>query len=215
MEKKLYEISGKEAGNVSLNDEIFGSEVKHHLIYEKIKNELANQRLGTASTKTRGNVQGGGRKPFKQKGTGRARQGSIRAPQWVGGGVAFGPLPRDYSYQLPKKVRRLAMLTTLKFKIQQDGVVKFVKDFTVDSAKTKDAFKIITALTENKLERTVLVFSKDDEKLKKSLRNIPWLSFMSVNRLEAHELFYAKHIIIMESAVKAFEQNYAEYAKNN
>lgn len=215
MEKKLYEISGKEAGKINLNDSIFGMEVKNHLIYEKIKNELANKRLGTASTKTRGEVRGGGRKPFKQKGTGRARQGSIRSPQWVGGGVAFGPLPRDYSYQLPKKMRRLAMLTTLAFKMKEEGVVKIVKDFTVDSAKTKDAFKIIKAITGGKEERTVLIFSKDDANLKRSLRNIPWLSFMAASRLAAHELFYAKHVIVMESAVNALEQHYSDYATTN
>jgi large subunit ribosomal protein L4 len=215
MEKVLYEISGKESGKINVSDSIFGMEVKNHLIYDKIKNELANRRVGTASTKTRGEVRGGGRKPWRQKGTGRARQGSIRAPHWVGGGVTFGPQPRDYSYSLPKKMRRLALMTTLSHQFQRENTVKIVKDFTIENGKTKDAFQVITALTQGKQERTLLIFAKEDEMLKRALRNIPWVRYMSADRLASHEIFYAKHVLIMEGAVKRIEEKYADVAKNN
>jgi len=215
MEKIIYEVSGKEAGKISLNDALFGMEIRNHLIYDKIKNELANKRQGTASTKTKGEVRGGGRKPFKQKGTGRARQGSIRNPQWVGGGVAFGPRPRDYSYQLPKKMRRLALMTTLAFKFQEEGVVKMVRDFAVESGKTKDAYQIVKNLTGGKAERTLVIFLSEEETLKRALRNIPWVKYMSAKRLAAHELYYAKHVIVMESAAKFIEENYSQTFQSN
>lgn len=215
MERVVYDINAKEVGKIDLSDNLFGVEVKNHLIYDKIKNELANRRVGTASTKTRGEVRGGGRKPWKQKGTGRARQGSIRSPQWIGGGVVFGPRPRDYSYSLPKKMRRLALVNTLAFKAQEDGVLKVVKDFSVESGKTKDAYQIIKALTGGKTERTLVIFSEENELLKRSLKNIPWVKYMSAKRLAAHEMFYAKHVIIMESAVQYIEKTYTASAKNN
>lgn len=215
MERIIYEVSGQEAGKVSLNDALFGMEIRTHLIYDKIKNELANKRQGSASTKTRAEVRGGGRKPYKQKGTDRARHGSIRSPLWVGGGVAFGPRVRDYSYQLPKKMRRLALLTTLVFKFQEEGVVKVVKDFVVESGKTKDAYQIVKNLTGGKAERTLVIFFNEEETLKRALRNIPWVKYMSAQRLAAHELYYAKHVIIMESAVKFVEENYTLPVQSN
>lgn len=215
MEKAVLDIAGKEAGKLTLSDELFAIEGKKHLIYDKVKNELANRRVGTASTKTRGEVSGGGKKPWRQKGTGRARQGSIRAPQWVGGGVAFGPRPKDYSYSLPKKMRQLALMATLSFKFLEEGVVNVVKDFTVESGKTKDAYKIIKALNGGKEERTLLIFAEEDAVLKRSMKNIPWLKYMSAKRLAAHELFYSKHVIIMESAVKHIEEAYAGIKKTS
>lgn len=214
MEKVLYDINGKEAGKVKLNEKLFGMEIRAHLIHEKIKNELANRRVGTACTKTRGEVSGGGIKPFRQKGTGRARQGSSRSPVQVGGGTVFGPKPRDYSYSLPKKLKKLAMATTVAYKFQEDEVVKIVKDFNVDSGKTKDAFQILKALNLGVEERTLVIYNDDQEMLKRSLRNIPWVKFMSAKRLAAHELFYAKHVHVMESALKYIDENYQDVVKN-
>ena len=215
MEKAIYDISGKEQGKKNLPDNIFGLEVKDFLIYDKIKNELANQRLGCASTKTRAEVRGGGRKPWRQKGTGRARQGSIRSPQWVGGGVAFGPRPKDYSYQLPKKVKRLALLNTLNFKLSEENTVKIVKDFMIESGKTKEANAIIKSINGGLEERTLVIFLEDDEKLKRALRNIPWVKYMSAKRLAAHEMFYAKHVIIFEKAIDFMQEYFAAFSKNN
>ncbi len=213
MEKTIYDVAGAEAGKIKLNDKLFGMEIRQGLIYDKIKNELANKRVGTASTKTRAEVRGGGKKPWRQKGTGRARHGSNRSPIWIGGGVVFGPKPRDYSYKLPVKFRRLAIATVLAYKFQEENVVKVVKSFTVDSAKTKDAYKIAKQLTEGKEERSLLIFLEDDANLKRAFKNIPWMKYMSAKRLAAHELYYAKHVFVMDSAVKYIEENYSNVVK--
>ncbi|OHD09016.1 MAG: 50S ribosomal protein L4 [Spirochaetes bacterium GWB1_36_13] len=215
MEKKLYDAVGNEAGNLTVSGSLFTQEVKKFLIYEKIKNELANQRLGTACTKTKGEVRGGGKKPWKQKGTGRARSGSTRSPIWVGGGIVFGPRPRDYGYQLNKKMKKLALVHTLAYKLQDSECVKIVKDFTIESAKTKDAYALIKKVNQNKEERTLVIFNNEDANLKRALRNIPWVKYMSADRLAAHEMFYAKHIIIMEGALKKIEEKYGAFAQSN
>ncbi len=207
MDKKLYSVQGKELKTVSLADDVFAHEISEGSIYNAIKNELANLRVGTASTKTRTEVNGAKTKPWRQKGTGRARAGRRQSPVWVGGGIAFGPKPRDYSYVLPKKVKRLAMKSILSLKAATDGF-KVIENFTVATGKTKDLVKILTALVPNE-EKTVLILKDDDALLKRAARNIPWVSFLTYNRLRAHDLFYTKNLVIMEEAALNLGSFYA------
>jgi large subunit ribosomal protein L4 len=207
MNKKLYSVQGKELKTVTLADDVFAHEVSEGSIYNAIKNELANLRVGTASTKTRTEVNGAKTKPWRQKGTGRARAGRRQSPVWVGGGIAFGPKPRDYSYVLPKKVKRLAMKSILSLKAATDGF-KVIENFTVATGKTKDLVKILTALVPNE-EKTVLILKDDDAQLKRAARNIPWVSFLTYNRLRAHDLFYTKNLVIMEEAAQNLGSFYA------
>jgi len=205
MEAKVLSIQGEEVRTVSLSDAVFNREISEGSIYHAIRNELANMRVGTAATKTRGLVNFSGRKPWRQKGTGRARSGTRRSPVWVGGGTIFGPQPRDYSYRLPKKIKRAALESILSQKAQ-DGTLTVVEDFTVDSGKTRDMVALLGKLTEAK--RVVLVMKDDDGMVKRAARNIPWLRFLSYQRLRAHDLYYARHIIVMESAATALGDFY-------
>jgi large subunit ribosomal protein L4 len=176
-------------------------------IYHAIRNELANLRVGTACTKTRSEVNGSTRKPWRQKGTGRARAGRRKSPVWVGGGIIFGPRPRDYSYKLPKKVKRLAMVSILSLKNKEDKL-KIVQDFTVESGKTKDLLSILNGLVSP--EKTVIVLKDDDPMIKRAGSNIPWVSFLSYNRLRAHDLFYGKNILMLESAASQLNEFYGK-----
>ncbi len=200
MDKKVYSVQGKEVKTVTLSDDVFAHEVSEGSIYNAIKNELANLRVGTASTKTRTEVNGAKTKPWRQKGTGRARAGRRQSPVWVGCGIAFGPKPRDYSYVLPKKVKRLAMKSILSLKAATEGF-KVVENFTVATGKTKDLVKILSTLVPTE-EKTVLILKDDDAQLKRAARNIPWVSFLTYNRLRAHDLFYTKNLVIMEEAAQ-------------
>jgi len=196
MELMVYKIDGNVSSKLSLNFDDF--KVKKYLIHDKIKTELANIRTGNAATKTRGEVSGGGRKPWRQKGTGRARQGSIRSPLWVGGGVVFGPQPRDYDLDMPKKQKKIANYHTLIFKLKE-GVVKIVEDLP-KTGKTKDMYNFVTKVLGGKTERSVVLFLEDNMLVKRSIRNIPWLDYMSVKRLASHPLFYAKNVIMTKDA---------------
>ncbi len=198
MKSKVFSIEGKEVKDIELNDYVFNCDVSEGSIYYAIKNENANKRVGAACTKTRGEVRGTTAKPYKQKGTGRARAGRRRSPVWVGGGVVFGPRPRDYSYSIPKKVKKLAVRSILTSKLK-DGRLKIVEDFSVDTGKTKDLLSILSNFCIG--ERTVLVLKDDDVFLKRAARNIPWLTFLSYNRMNAHDLFYAKNILLLETSV--------------
>ncbi len=206
MNRTVYSIEGKELRDVELAEEVFGLPINEDVIWYAINNELANKRLGTASTKGRSEVKGSTAKPYRQKDTGRARRGSNKSPLLVGGGVTFGPKPRDFSYTMPKKAKRLAIKTILSLKAQND-TLKVIEDFSVESGKTKDLVGILTKLGEN--ERTVLVLKDDDGMVKQAARNIPWLTFLSYNRLRAHDLFYGRRVIVMESAVKQLNDFYA------
>jgi len=199
MEKKVYSVDGKELRTINLDDNVFGLPVNEDVIYYAINNELANLRVGTACTKTRAEVHGSNAKPYKQKGTGRARRGDKKSPILVGGGVTFGPKPRDYSYAMPKKAKRLAMKTILSLKAQDERLT-IIEDFTVESGKTKDLAKILDVLAKG--ERTVIVLKDDDAKIRQAGRNIPTLSFLSYNRLRAHDLFYGRKVLMLESAAK-------------
>ena len=197
MEAKVFSVKGEEIKTIDLNDAVFNCEVSEGTIYYAINNELANMRVGTASTKTRAEVHGSGAKPWAQKGTGRARAGHKRSPLWVHGGVIFGPKPRDYSYKMPKAMKQNAMKSVLSLKNKNNNL-KVVEDFTVESGKTKDIVSILNNLV--KKERTVLILKDNDNIIKRAGKNIPWLSFLSYDRLRTHDLFYGKNILLMESA---------------
>ena len=207
MEKKVYSTSGKELRTITLDDKVFGLPVNDDVIYYAITNELANKRVGTACTKTRAEVHGSNNKPYKQKGTGNARRGDKKSPIMVGGGITFGPKPRDFSYAIPKKEKRLAMKTILSAHAQGDRLT-VVEDFTIDSGKTKDLVAILNNFAKD--ERTVLILKDDDEKIKQAGRNIPNLTFLSYNRLRAHDLFYGRKVIVLESAVANLSKFYDE-----
>jgi len=206
MEKKVYSIDGKELRTINLDDSIFGLPVNEDVIYYAITNELANKRVGTACTKGRAEVHGSNAKPYKQKGTGNARRGDKKSPITVGGGTMFGPKPRDFSYAIPKKEKRLAMKSILSLQAQSDRMT-VVEDFTVASGKTKDLVKILSNFTKG--ERTVIILKDDDAKIKQAGRNIPELSFLSFNRLRAHDLFYGRKVILLETAAKNLSEFYA------
>ena len=198
METKVFSVKGEEIKNITLNDDVFGREVSEGSIYYAINNELANRRVGTASTKTRGEVRGSNAKPWRQKGTGHARSGDKKSPVWVGGGTIFGPKPRDYSYKMPRKMKRLAMKSILSLKVKQEKI-KVVEDFTVESGKTRDLTGLLKSFV--KKESTVIILKNDDKMLRRAGKNIPWLKFLTYNRLSAHTLFYGRNVLILETAV--------------
>lgn len=205
MEQKVFSIKGEQIRNIELSDEVFACDVSEASIYYAIRNELANKRVGTASTRTRGEVAGSTIKLYKQKGTGNARSGSVKSPVRVGGGTIFGPKPRDYSYNLPKKVKHLAFRSILSLKGKEDRL-KIVEDFTIESKKTKDLVAILKNL--GKTRRTVLVLGDDNQEIKQAARNIAGCTFLSANRLRAHDLFYGQNIILLESAAKKLDAIY-------
>jgi large subunit ribosomal protein L4 len=214
MKGTVYSKEGKELRSIELNDAVFGLPLNDDVIWYAINNELANKRLGTASTKGRSEVHGSNARPYKQKGTGRARRGDKKSPLLVGGGTIFGPKPRDFSYSIPKKAKRLAMKTILSLKVQS-GILKVVEDFSIESGKTKDLAKLLGSFGDP--ERTVLILKDDDPKTKRAAANIPWLSYLSYNRLRAHDLFYGRRVLLLETAAKNLNEFYKENAdsKNN
>jgi len=209
MKTKVYGLDGKPVKEIELSDAVFGREVSEGSIYHAISNEPANKRLGTAKTKDRGEVHSSNKKPWKQKGTGRARAGQRSSPVWVGGGKVFGPRPRDYSYELPRKVRQLAMISLLSLKAREDKL-RVVTDFTVESGKTKDLVTALKALAAE--ERTVVVLKDNDAMVRRAGRNLPWLSLLSFNRLQAHDLFYCQRLLVLETAATKLNEFYAERA---
>ena len=227
MNISVYSTEGKELRSIELADAVFGLPVNEDLIWYAINNELANKRQGNASTKDRGEVHGSNAKPYKQKGTGRARRGDKKSPLLTGGGVVFGPKPRDYSYSIPKKAKRLAIKSILSLKVQSD-TLKIIEDFSVDSGKTRDIAGILKNFGQGIKpgERTVMVLRGEEvnekkgiddradvlpgvRKIKQAGRGIPWLSFLSHSRLRAHDLFYGRNIIMTESAAKKLNEFYA------
>ena len=209
MEAKVISLSGKEPRTIELSDSVFGLPINEDVIWYAVTNELANSRVGTASTRDRSEVRGTNRKPFSQKGGGRARHGDLKANIFVGGGVSFGPKPRDYSYSIPRKEKQLSLKTILSLKVQ-DELVLIVEDFAVESGKTKDLLKVLSNVVDIKNpERTVLILKDDDPMIKRAARNIPWLTYLTYNRLRAHDLFYARRIIMMEGASAKLDEFYA------
>jgi len=208
MKAKVFSIQGEEIKDVTLNDDVFNREISDGSIYYAVNNELANRRVGTACTKTRGEVNYSNSKPWRQKGTGHARAGDKKSPLWVGGGTIFGPKPRDYSYKIPKKMKRLAMISLLSMKVR-DEEIRVVEDFTVESGKTKDLAKVLSNfVSDNK--RTVIILKDDDKMLRRAGKNIPWLRFLSYNRLSAKELLYGKNVLVMETAAGNLNDFYGE-----
>jgi large subunit ribosomal protein L4 len=199
VKKNVYSIDGKEIRKIELDDAVFGLPVNDDVIYYAVTNELANKRVGTACTKDRSEVHGSNAKPYRQKGTGNARRGDKKSPLLRGGGVIFGPKPRDFSYSIPKKMKRLAMKSILSLKAQDDRLT-VIEDFTIESGKTKELIAIVNRFAKD--ERTVIVLKDDDALIKRAGRNIPHLSFLSYNRLRAHDLFYGRRVIILESAAQ-------------
>jgi large subunit ribosomal protein L4 len=208
MKVDKYSIDGKVVGSVELSDSVFGAEVNDTLIYELIKSANANLRQGTHKTKGRSEVSGGGAKPWKQKGTGRARAGSSRSPIWKGGGTIFGPVPRSYRIDLPRTLKRSAYRALLSLKAKQ-GSIKVLEDFKA-SGKTKEVAGIGKALS---VSKGVIISDSDDSMLKRSIQNIPWLVYNNVNRISSKDIFNSKDLIITESAVKRLNERYAEGGK--
>lgn len=202
----LYNVSGQQIGDIELTESVFGVEVNNHVIYEAVKNQLANKRQGTQSAKSRGEVRGGGRKPWKQKGTGRARAGSSRQPNWVGGGVIFAPKPRDYSYSIPKKVKRLAMKSALSSKVIDNEIV-VLDEFKMETPKTKDMMNILNNLKFNK--KALIVMDVKDENIVKSANNIPGVTTTLVNTLNVYDILNHEMFIITKEAVRKVEEVYA------
>ena len=208
MEAKVYSTAAKEVRTVTLNEEVFAREVSDGAIYYAVNNELANRRVGTACTKTRAEVNYSNTKPYKQKGTGNARRGDKKSPIMVGGGTIFGPKPRDYSYSIPKKMKRLAYKSLLSLGVQENRLV-IVEDFTSENGKTRDLAQIMKAFdTEN--QRTVIIMKDDDPMLRRAARNIPYLHVLSYDKLSAKELLYGRKILVLETAAQNLGKFYGE-----
>ena len=208
MEAKVFSVNGKEIKTIELNSDVFGIEVSDGSIYHAVNNELANRRVGTACTKTRAEVNYSNTKPFKQKGTGNARRGDKKSPIMVGGGTIFGPKPRDYSYTLPKKVKRLAMKSLLSLSVQEERLV-VVEDFTSENGKTKELVAILKNFVEDG-KRTALIMKNDDAMLRRAARNIPYLHVLAYDKLSAKELLYARKVVMLETAAKNLNEFYGE-----
>ncbi|CCQ93484.1 ribosomal protein L4 [[Clostridium] ultunense Esp] len=202
----VYNILGEQVGEIELNEDVFGIEVNQHVLYEVVKNQLANSRQGTQSVKTRAEVRGGGRKPWRQKGTGRARQGSIRAPHWVGGGVAFAPKPRDYGYRVPKKVKRLAMKSALSSKVLNNEII-VLEELNLEEPKTKEMAKILENIKASK--KALIVMDKKNINVIKSARNIPNVETTFVNTLNVYDILKFDSFIITKDAVRKVEEVFA------
>ena len=202
----LYNMEGKESGDIELKDEIFGIEPNEYAVHETVKNYLANQRQGTQSAKTRSEVRGGGSKPYRQKGTGRARQGSRVAPNHVGGGVVFAPKPREYRYSIPKKVRRLAMLSVLSSKVG-DGTVTVIDELKFEEPKTKDMTSFLAAIGAEK--KALIVTAGKDDNVMKSAANIPGVETTNVGRMNVYEILNHTSFIVTKEAVEKIEEVYS------
>lgn len=206
MDKKVYSKEGKELRTIALEDAVFAREVSEGSIWHAIKNELANKRQGNAKVKNRRDVKGSTAKPWRQKGTGRARAGRRKSPLWRGGGVIFGPQPRDYSYHIPKKVKRLAMKSILSLKASDDDTFRVVEDFSVETGKSRDLAAILKNFPSD--GRTVVILGEDDNMIKRAGGNIRDLRFLTYNRLRAHDLYYGKNILVFEGAAKKLGEFY-------
>jgi len=189
-----------------LNDAIFGAKTRAHLLHQAVVMQLANRRAGSAATKTKGFVRGGGKKPWKQKGTGRARAGSIRSPIWVGGGTVFGPSPRDYSYRMPRTARREALLSALSVK-HRDGKLIVVDKFSLEAAKTKI---MVQALAELKVTSALIVIGGADATIERSARNLPKVKVLRVEGVNVYDLLRYDHLILTEGALKLLEERLAQ-----
>jgi len=210
MKLNIHYLDGQIKNEIEIRDDIFNIEPNRYAIYEVIKNELANARQGTSSVKTRGEVQGSKLKPWKQKGTGRARVGTKRNPIWRHGGVAFGPKPRDFSYSVPKKVKILAYKSVFSYKIMKNNLI-VIEDFNVESGKTKDFLNVTKSVLTN--DKTTFILTDKDILLKRASKNLPYIVHLTYNRLNVHTLFYSKKILITESALIGLNNMFPENKK--
>ena len=201
----VYNMEGKEVGTIELNDAVFGVEVNEHLVHMAVVQQLANNRQGTQKAKTRSEVSGGGRKPWRQKGTGHARQGSTRAPQWTGGGVVFAPVPRDYSFKMNKKEKRAALKSVLTAKVQENKVV-ILDELKFDEIKTK---AMVNVLNNVKAEKAIVVLKENDEKVVLSARNIAGVQTSLVNTINVYDILKHNTLVMTKEAVQAIEEVYA------
>ena len=201
----VYNMEGKEVGTMELNDAVFGVEVNEHLVHMAVLQQLANNRQGTQKAKTRSEVSGGGRKPWRQKGTGHARQGSTRAPQWTGGGVVFAPVPRDYSFKMNKKEKRAALKSVLTAKVQENKVV-ILDELKFDEIKTK---AMVNVLNNVKAEKAIVVLKENDEKVVLSARNIADVQTSLVNTINVYDILKYNTVVASKAAVASIEEVYA------
>ena len=206
MKVTMLNMEGKEAGDLELNDDIFGTKVNEHLIYMAVKQHLAAKRQGTQKAKTRSEVSGGGRKPWRQKGTGHARQGSIRSPQWKGGGMVFAPVPRDYSFKMNKKEKRAALKGALSGKVQ-DGKLIVLDELTMEEKKTKEFVKVLDAL--QIADKALVVTAEHDENVIYSARNLPKVKTCESSGINVYDIVNAKTLVLTKGAVEKIEEVYA------
>ena len=202
----VLDMAGKEIEKIDLSESVFGIEPNVSVMHDVVKNYLANQRHGTQSALTRAEVSGGGKKPWRQKGTGHARQGSTRAPQWTHGGIVFAPKPRSYRYTVNKKVRRLALKSALSSKVQEESLV-VLDSMTVDAYKTKTVAAMLNALGAEK--KALIVLPSVDQKLIKSANNIPGVKTAQVNTINVYDILNADKLIVLKDAVAKIEEVYA------
>lgn len=201
----LYNMNGEQVGTIDLNDDIFGLEASEHAMHMAVVQYLANQRQGTQSAKTRAEVRGGGRKPWRQKGTGHARQGSIRAPQWTGGGVVFAPKPRDYSFKLNKKVKRLALKSALSTKVAENSII-VLDELKLDEVKTK---AMVNVLGNIKAEKALIVMDGVNKNVMLSARNIEGVKTASVSTINVYDLLKYNTLVVTKDAIAKIEEVYA------
>ena len=201
----VYNMEGKEVGKMELNDAVFGAPVNEHLVHLAVVQQLANNRQGTQKAKTRGEVSGGGRKPWRQKGTGHARQGSTRSPQWKGGGVVFAPVPRDYSFKLNKKEKRAALKSALTSRVQEEKFL-VLEDLKLDEIKTKKFTEILNNL---KVSKAIVVLAEDDKNVILSARNLPDVITASVSTINTYDIMKYNTVIATKDAVAKIEEVYA------
>ncbi|MCH3954247.1 MAG: 50S ribosomal protein L4 [Eubacterium sp.] len=202
---KMLNMAGQEAGTIELNDELFGIEPNENAVHEVVKNYLANQRQGTQSAKTRAEVRGGGRKPFRQKGTGRHRQGSTTDPSQIGGGIVFAPKPRDYRYSVPKKVKRLALRSALSAKVA-DGEIIVLDELKMDAPKTKEMAATLKNI--NAANKALIVTAEKDENVVRSAANIPGVRTVLASNMNVYEIVNYTSFIVTQEAVKKIEEVY-------
>ena len=201
----VYNIEGKEVSSIELNDAVFGVEVNEHLVHMAVVNQLANNRQGTQSAKTRSEVSGGGRKPWRQKGTGHARQGSTRSPQWTGGGVVFAPKPRDYSFKMNKKEKRIALLSALSSKVADNKIV-VLDAFNLDEVKTKKFAEVMSNL---KVDKALVVIEGENKNVVLSGRNIPTVKVSATNEINTYDVLKYETLVVTKAAVEKLEEVYA------
>mgnify|MGYP000848858260 CR=1 FL=1 len=201
----VYNMEGKEVGTLELNDSVFGAEIKEHLVHQAVVLQLANNRQGTQKAKTRSEVRGGGRKPWRQKGTGHARQGSTRSPQWTGGGVVFAPTPRDYSFKMNKKEKRAALKSVLTSKVQENNLI-VLDELKLNEVKTKDMKKVLSNL---KVANAILVVGNENDNVVLSARNIPGVATTTVGTMNVYDLLKYNTVIATKTGVASIEEVYA------